>query len=60
MGGWGCPTYLTARLLSLPLPQLLHGSRVGFSAPVASNATDEGRAKNRRVELVDLAGGRIP
>lgn len=30
----------------------LHSAGVGFLSPVASNANDEGRAKNRRVELV--------
>ncbi len=30
----------------------LHGEGVGPLSPVASNAAEEGRAKNRRVELV--------
>lgn len=33
---------------------------VGFAAPVATNTDEEGRARNRRVELVDLAGGKLP
>jgi len=33
-------------------PDRLRAAGVGFLAPVASNATDEGRALNRRVELV--------
>ena len=33
-------------------PQRLRASGVGFLAPMASNTTDVGRAKNRRVELL--------
>jgi OmpA-OmpF porin, OOP family len=33
-------------------PAQLKSAGVGFLAPLASNASDEGRAKNRRVELV--------
>jgi OmpA-OmpF porin, OOP family len=33
-------------------PDRLRAAGVGFLSPVATNATDEGRAKNRRVELV--------
>ena len=33
-------------------PQRLRASGVGFLAPIASNVSEEGRAKNRRVELL--------
>lgn len=33
-------------------PQRLRASGVGFLAPVASNMTEDGRSKNRRVELL--------
>jgi outer membrane protein OmpA-like peptidoglycan-associated protein len=35
----------------------LFAAGAGFLAPVASNATDEGRALNRRVELVRMVSG---
>ncbi|WKZ57341.1 MAG: DUF4892 domain-containing protein [Bdellovibrionota bacterium] len=38
-------------------PERLSSFGVSFAAPVASNATEEGRAKNRRVELVEVAAG---
>jgi OmpA-OmpF porin, OOP family len=33
-------------------PDRMHSAGVGFLAPVAANSTDDGRARNRRVELV--------
>lgn len=47
---------LTARSIA---PQRLFPVGVSFAAPVAPNTTEEGRAKNRRVELVDMAGGKV-
>jgi OOP family OmpA-OmpF porin len=35
-------------------PQRLFPVGVSFASPVATNSTEEGRAKNRRVELVEM------
>ncbi len=52
---------VVARLATLGVAkERLFPVGVGFAAPVATNATEEGRARNRRVELVDLAGGKFP
>lgn len=52
---------VVARLVEMGIAkERLFPVGVGFASPIATNATDEGRAKNRRVELVDLAGGRFP
>jgi OOP family OmpA-OmpF porin len=37
-------------------PSRLFPVGVSFASPVATNATEEGRAKNRRVELVEMPG----
>jgi len=37
-------------------PKRLFPVGVSFASPVASNATEDGRAKNRRVELVEIVG----
>jgi OOP family OmpA-OmpF porin len=39
-------------------PERLFPVGVAFASPVAANTTEEGKAKNRRVELVDMAGGK--
>jgi outer membrane protein OmpA-like peptidoglycan-associated protein len=52
---------VVARLVALGVAkERLFPVGVGFAAPVATNTTEEGRARNRRVELVDLAGGKFP
>lgn len=52
---------VVARLVALGVAkERLFPVGVGFAAPIATNTTEEGRAKNRRVELVDLAGGKFP
>lgn len=50
-----------AALVSLGVPASQVATRgLGATQPVASNATEEGRAQNRRVEVVNLTPGFVP
>lgn len=40
-------------------PERLFPVGVSFASPIATNATEDGRAKNRRVELVDMGAAKV-